>query len=271
MRILVISDVHGNLPALEAVLGAARGYDEVIVLGDLVDYGPWPGEAIDRVRSLGARVVRGNHDHAVAYGVDCRCGEATHWLSTWFRENITIPSLSKGDREWLAGLPHRLTLPGDPGATAVHAAPANPLYAYLHPWLRDQEACRLLSPSTRLAPGETRGCRARGLYLVGHTHYQLLRVISGARVVNPGSVGQPRDGDPRASYAIVDLETGEATLARVRYDVDRVIAMVKGLGLPKPVEEALTIMFREAGVPPARLRIEAERLGITGGGVPTRG
>ena len=262
MRILVVSDIHGNLPALEAVLDAARGYEEVVVLGDLVDYGPWPGEVIDRIRGLGARVVRGNHDHAVGYGVDCRCGEDTHWLSTWFREHVTIPSLSRGDKEWLAGLPHRLSLPGDPETTAVHAAPSNPLYAYLYPWLRDQEACRLLSPSIRLASREPRECRARGLYLVGHTHYQLLRVVSGARIVNPGSVGQPRDGDPRASYAIVDLETDEATLARVKYDVERVIARVKELRLPKPVEEALIIMFREARVPPARLRLEAERLGI---------
>jgi len=72
MRTLIISDLHGNLPALEAVLNS-ESYDGVIVLGDLVDYGPFPGEVIDVLRSIEAKIIRGNHDHAVGYGVDCRC------------------------------------------------------------------------------------------------------------------------------------------------------------------------------------------------------
>ncbi len=200
--ILVISDAHGNLHALRAVLEAARGWDELVVLEDLVDYGPRPAEVIDEPRSLGARIVRGNHDHAVGYGVDCRCGEATHWLNVWFRENITLRLLDNSQRRLLAQLPTRLEFDSGPiRMLAVHAAPADPLYAYLYPWLSNEDACRLLQrPSLRLArqrkAGEAGdGCPA-GLYLVGHTHHQFYRVAHGATIVNPGSVGQPRNGDP---------------------------------------------------------------------------
>jgi len=92
-RLLILSDIHGNMPALEKILESIEKYDDVIVLGDLVDYGLHPGEVIDLLKSIGAKIVRGNHDHAAAYRVDCRCGEATHWLSVWFRENITLELL----------------------------------------------------------------------------------------------------------------------------------------------------------------------------------
>ena len=247
-RALVISDVHGNLPALEAVLEAARGWDELIVLGDLVDYGPWPGEVIDALRSLGAVIVRGNHDHAVAYGVDCRCGEETHWLSTWFRSNVTLKLLDKATRGFLQSLP--TTLERDIGGMRtimVHAAPSNPLYAYLHPWLSDGEICNMLKPSPRLSQA-ARGC-PRGLYLVGHTHYQFYRTVQGALVANPGSVGQPRDGDPRASYLLIDKDTGEIELGRVRYDVDRVLQGLRGLGVPEPYMGVLRYILVSARVP----------------------
>lgn len=251
-RVLVLSDVHGNLEALQAVLSAARGWDEVLVLGDLVDYGPWPGEVIDALRGLGARVVKGNHDHAAAFGVDCRCGEKTHWLSTWFRENITVRLLSRRDLEYLAGLPEKLVLDTPVGSlAAVHGAPASPLYGYLHPWLGEEAVCAMLRPGARLAPVSRRGgCRPRhSVYLVGHTHYQFLRVVGGSRVVNPGSVGQPRDGDPRAAYAVLDTETGEVVFGRARYDVSRVLRTLEALGIPEPYMCALRVMLLEARVP----------------------
>ncbi|MET1127786.1 MAG: metallophosphoesterase family protein, partial [Thermoproteota archaeon] len=245
MRILVVSDIHGNLHALRAVLNAARGWDEVIVLGDLVDYGPHPAEVIDSVRELGAKVVRGNHDHAVAYGVDCRCGEEVRWLSVWFRENVTLKLVSRNDIDYLRKLPlmEELGL-GSSRAYAVHGSPRNPLYGYLYPWLNPDEACSMLRrPSMRLRPsGDNREC-PKGLYLVGHTHHQFYRIVYGAIVVNPGSVGQPRDGDPRAAFAIIDADRQSIELYRVEYDFEKTIRDLEKLGVGEPYMAALRYML----------------------------
>ncbi len=265
MRVLVVSDIHGNLEALRAVLSAARGWNEVVVLGDLVDYGPWPGEVIDEVRGLGARVVRGNHDHAVGYGVDCRCGEETHWLSTWFRENVTLKLISPRDREWLASLPVKLELDLDGlKATVVHGSPSDPLYGYLYPWLGKEEICRALMgrKPLRLTPareggGRDQGC-PRGLYLVGHTHVQFTLTLQGAKIVNPGSAGQPRDGEPRAAYAILDTEKGTVELTRVEYNVGKVVRALEALGIPDPYLAAIKHMLLKAETPPPEMARRAQ-------------
>ncbi|MCE4627961.1 MAG: metallophosphatase family protein [Desulfurococcales archaeon] len=247
---LVISDVHGNLPALRSIIESAGRYDEVVVLGDLVDYGPWPAEVLDLVRSLGARVVRGNHDHAVGYGVDCRCSEETHWLSVWYRENITMKLLSDTDRQWLARLPLRLALDlGNTRAVAVHAAPSNPLYEYLYPWLGKEEICaRLHGPTVSLR--RTRNECPGGLYLVGHTHLQFMLTLEGTTVLNPGSAGQPRDGVPKAAYAIIDAETGRVKLSRAPYSVEEVRRRHRELGIPEPYLSALDQILLTGRVPP---------------------
>ena len=131
--VLIISDIHGNLMASRRILEAVKGWDEVLVLGDLVDYGPYPGEVLDTLREVGARILRGNHDHAAAYGVDCRAGAQVHWLSVWTRENITLKQLSKADRAFLSSLPLSLELDlGDATAKAYHASPKGPTLR-LHP------------------------------------------------------------------------------------------------------------------------------------------
>ncbi|MCE4617149.1 MAG: metallophosphatase family protein [Desulfurococcales archaeon] len=247
---LVVSDIHGNIHALKAVLDHSRGWDDVIVLGDLVDYGPNPLEVIDLLRDLGARIVRGNHDHAVAFGVDCRCGEKTHWLSVWFRENITLELLGDKEKSLLAGLPLRVHLDASGvEVEAVHAAPSNPLYAYLYPWLRDDEVCMMIKKPFRLTSREKVDCPS-GFYLVGHTHYQFYRVARGAVIVNPGSVGEPRDGDPRASYALLDVDRGSVEFFRVKYPVDNVIRDLEALGVPEPYFGALRYMFVIGEAPP---------------------
>ena len=252
-RILVISDVHGNLSSLSAVLEHARGWDEIVVLGDLVDYGPHPGEVIDVLREHGARMVRGNHDHAVAFGVDCRCSEETRWLSVWFRENVTLRLLSEGEKNYLASLPLRIRLEVDNMKMyVVHAAPSNPLYAYMYPWLDNSELCRLLESQSRvrLLGGRAEEECPRGFYLVGHTHHQFYRVVEGAVVVNPGSTGQPRDGDPRAGYAIIDTSKDSIELYRAKYDVDRTVRALSELGIPEPYMSALKYMLRHGKTPP---------------------
>ncbi|MGC9112527.1 metallophosphoesterase family protein [Acidilobus sp.] len=248
-KLLVLSDAHGNPYALRAVIGS-ESYDEVLFLGDAVDYGPRPGEVIDVLRSVGARAVMGNHDNALVHGVDCMCGEETHWVSVFFRENYTKRLVSDGDLALIASWPERLELDlGRMGRSlAVHGSPSSPLYGYIYPWLDDDSVKKMLTRSLRLSP-PTGGRLDYSLYLVGHTHYQFVRRIGGSLLVNPGSVGQPRDGDPRAAYAVIDTENGEVELKRAKYDASLVVRDLEALGVPEPYMSALKLMFLEARVP----------------------
>jgi len=250
LRLLLISDAHGNPYALRAVLEAER-YDEVLFLGDAVDYGPRPAEVIDMLRSAGARMVMGNHDNAVAFGVDCMCGEATHWVSVFFRANYTVKLVSPEQVAHLRSLPERVTLDLGPmgRALAVHGSPSSPLYGYLYPWLDDESLRKALRRSVRLSAGPEGGDLAYDVYIVGHTHYQFARRVYGRLLVNPGSVGQPRDGDPRASYAVIDTDREGVELRRVKYDAERVVKEIEALGVPEPYLGALKVMFLEARVP----------------------
>lgn len=242
MRILVLSDIHANPYALRAVLEDAPPHDEVIVLGDLVDYGPRPGEVIDEVRSVGARIVRGNHDEAVAKGIDCGCGPATHHLSVLTRERISYGTLSKADIAWLRTLPYDLSLGW---GTAVHAAPSNKLYTYIYPWMSNEGICReLVAGPRRLTMRRCEGIE--GAYLLGHTHHQFARRLpGGSLLINPGSVGQPRDWDPRAAYSVVEVD-GDVVIGvgmrRVPYNVDAVLKELRSLlGEGKEFEELARI------------------------------
>jgi protein phosphatase len=256
---LVIADIHGNIDALNAVLKAARSFDNVIILGDLVDYGPAPGEVIDTVKSLGGIVVRGNHDHAVAYGVDCGCGRALHELSVWFRENITMQLLSKTDREYLARLPLKASITVDDGinAVVVHGSPLNPLYGYLYHWLPEEKVEVMVEANARLTPRPRRtrkisqGQNGKHVkYVVhGHTHYQGLRIVKGIFLVNPGSVGQPRDSDPRAAYALVDFEHSIIMFGRVKYDVEKTLKRLNEFKIPEPYLTTLKTILTTGRLP----------------------
>ncbi|MCX8196005.1 MAG: metallophosphatase family protein [Acidilobaceae archaeon] len=222
MKALLISDIHGNLEALQAVLEHARGYDEVWVLGDLVDYGPNPAEVIDVVRGLSPDIaLRGNHDEAVAFGVDCGCGEKTHWLSVYTREKVSMRLLGKEHISWLASLPLRAERELQRRVLLVHASPRNPLHDYLLPTLPPEELRRMLSV----------GLRGRlvsaDLVVSGHTHVPADFRVEGIRVINPGSVGQPRDGDPRASYGLLDLESWEFRVFRVDYPREKTLEKLR--------------------------------------------
>jgi len=216
MRILVISDIHGNADALLAVLSSVRGVDDVIVLGDLVDYGPEPDRVVDIVKSHGYRVVMGNHDYAAAFNADCRCGPATKDLSVYTRKNITLRKLSKNDLAYLSSLPKSIEIEvGGKKILCVHATPRDPLFKYLYPWAPPVE----VNEEVLSVAGSYRAV------LVGHTHHQYLRTQRSIWLANPGSVGQPRDGDPRASVAILD-EDGIKFL-RIKYDVEAVLRKLR--------------------------------------------
>lgn len=232
MRTLVISDVHGNLAALEAVL-AAEPWDELVCLGDLVGYGPEPAACVELVRRHSVVVVQGNHDRALADGVPPRCRPSFEELAR-VTHAITRVDLSPGDLAFLRGLPRWLFLERSGRRfLLVHAAPSDPLYRYREPddsgWSREIELARA------------------DVFLVGHTHRQYEAEVEGVRIVNPGSVGQPRDGDPSAAYALI--EDGEVRLGRASYPVDETAERLAARGVPSAALRQLTALLRTGRVP----------------------
>jgi putative phosphoesterase len=234
MRMLVISDLHANWPALEAVL-AAEPHDHLLVVGDLVSYGPHAREVVEYVRQHATLAVRGNHDEALAHQVDCRCAAASKPLAeatrARHREQLTADQVA-----FLGSLPTTASFTAG-GLTlfAVHASPRDHFYRYtLTP----------SAPDAHLAE-ETSGIEA-DYVLLGHTHLPLARGVGPRMLVNPGSVGQPRDGDPRASYAVI--EDGDVQLKRAAYDIERTVRNLGALGLPHDVMDRLAAILRTGSV-----------------------
>jgi putative phosphoesterase len=234
MKLAVLSDLHANIDALLAVwaeIGRLGGCDAVLVLGDLVDYGPEPLEVIEWVRNHCRAVIRGNHDNAAATGADCRCSAAYARLSrttrAYFQERMPSSAV-----EYLRALPLMLSLVADDRKVVmVHATPADPLFAYLRP---DAPAEDWQAAVSSLKPGVR-------FLLVGHTHLPVIRQVGEMTIVNPGSVGQPKDGDPRAAFGII--ENGEARLCRAAYDVDRAVRRIRQLDLvPEDAEPLCRIL-----------------------------
>jgi putative phosphoesterase len=217
MRIALLSDVHGNLPALEAVLYDLDEdtVDATVCAGDVVGYGPWPGECVERVREACSAVVQGNHDRTVETPAEYSQNEmAMRGLEYAKRE------LSDEQREWLAALPPRTTI-GRGRVRLVHSHPdPDQLGRYVRP---------RAFPEMRPYLDDYDGL------VLGHTHLQHRAKVDGKLIVNPGSVGQPRDGDPDAAYAVLDVEDATVELRRVDYDVDRVIKRVEEEGLPRRI------------------------------------
>lgn len=230
MRTLVVSDLHGNWPALEAV--AAVPHESVLCLGDIVGYGPQPGECLRWARANGAEIVQGNHDRAVADDVPPRCRPDFEWLAA-AAAGIARQQLDDEEKGFLRALPRtrRLVLDGR-RVLMVHATPADPLYCYLAP-----------------DPEEWRAAVAEidaDILLVGHTHLPFHFQFEGVHVLNPGSVGQPKDGDPRAAYAII--EDGVARLERVSYPVERTVESLQASGVGPAAAKALAGLLRTGRV-----------------------
>jgi diadenosine tetraphosphatase ApaH/serine/threonine PP2A family protein phosphatase len=236
-RILVLSDIHGNLDALEAVLRDAGKVDAVWCLGDVVGYGPQPRECLQRIANLpGLICVQGNHDAAVTGKLDLYAFNREAILSIQW----TRAQLSERDVEWLASLPEKVEW-GE--ITLAHGSPRNPIWEYL---------LDLNTVQANFSCFNTRFC------LVGHTHIPVLYTYldrNGNRkeegyvdwmippsnhiiqlvprsIVNPGSVGQPRDRDVRAAYAIYFPESQQWELRRVEYDIRTVQQKILAAGLP---------------------------------------
>jgi putative phosphoesterase len=225
VRILVVSDLHANPPALAAV---REPFDVCLCLGDLVEYGPDPGPCVEWARATCAVTVRGNHDHGAVQDVEVQGISGFRYLTMASRQ-ATAAKLSDADRRFLADLPtsHMLTL-GGKKFLLVHASPRDPLDEYVG---ADPAAW-----AVRLG-----GVKVDYL-LVGHTHLQFSLQAGSTTVVNPGSVGLQRDGDPRARYAVI--EDGKVELKQVEYDVEKVVAALVDSPLEPPAKRLLAEVYR---------------------------
>jgi protein phosphatase len=228
VRILIVSDVHGNWEALEAVL--QEPHDALIFLGDAVHFGPRPHECVEVLRARATWAVSGNHDHGASFNVDCRAfGNWRSWDDATLR--YTSEMLTADDLAFLRTRPliQRVAV-GDTTFCLVHAAATDPLYRYLPPDVLDAE----LVQEFALADSD--------VLLVGHSHIPMKRHLAEGMVVNPGSVGLPRAGSG-AQYAVWD--DGEIVLRSVAYDVPSVVQQLRSLHLADEVLAGLTAIFRD--------------------------
>ena len=236
MKILLISDVHGNWPALQAVLAAEPDIDQILCLGDLVNYGPQPAECVSwAMKTLTPDwLIQGNHDRGVALDEDPRSSAPYKALAAATQE-LSRRVLTPEMKQFLGGLqPLQRFKLDDAVCVACHAIPSDPLYAYL--------------PSTASVPlweSEMRGINYPDFLFIGHTHVPTKTRFRRTLVVNPGSVGQPKDGDPRAAYAV--WEDGEVSLRRAEYDVAQTIRAYQGTQLDPQTIEVLAEVLRTGG------------------------
>lgn len=227
MRILFISDIHGNKEALDTVLQIS--HDEVICLGDIADYGPSPAECINHIMENNIQTVLGNHDAAVGSGIDCGCGYTYKHLSVATRE-YTWNAIGESHREFLRQLPFEIKKEyGGKKLYMTHGSPRSN-YEYIKPDTPEAEVCEMLTGIDT------------DFLLVGHSHIPFIRVVNGITIINPGSVGQPRDNDPRASCVIFDTDTMQAEIIRCDYDIDTTCRMIEGK-MPHP-DELVAILRR---------------------------
>jgi diadenosine tetraphosphatase ApaH/serine/threonine PP2A family protein phosphatase len=236
MRIAVLSDIHSNLVALDAVLAHAGDVDAVWHLGDIVGYGPDPDAVVERLGARGVVGVRGNHDAAAIGGpeIDWFNPEARAAVE-WTRETITPAT-----RAWLSELPEQARIDD---LTLVHGSPRDPLREYITDSSIAGENLALLT-TTHGLHGHTHvpvAWVARGdrIELVRVDDGSGLDLATGLMLLNPGSVGQPRDGDPRAAYLVLDLSLGRVTWHRVAYDIGPVQAAIRAAGLPGRLADRL--------------------------------
>ncbi len=238
MRVAVVTDIHSNLPALEAVLEACAPYDALWVMGDVVGYGPYPDEVVARLRKEHAVAVRGNHDAAVLGELDTHVfNDEARLAVEWTSERIGTTA-----RHWLDGLPETRE---EGEFTLAHGSPRDPLWEYLVSVpLARRNLAHVTTPHA----------------IVGHTHVPLVFREDGTRVevihpragtrielderrciLNPGGVGQPRDGDPRACAMVMDTEARTAEWLRVPYPVERIQNRMRRLGLPARLADRLAL------------------------------
>jgi putative phosphoesterase len=226
LKIVVISDLHSNLDALRAVIANLPPYDAIFFLGDLVGYGPRPNEVVEQLQALRpAAALMGNHDYAVATGDVSGFTRNAAVAVEWTRQHMKPQNLA-----YLSSLKSQTRIElGNTRFALFHGSPRDPLSEYVFPEISDSSAREVIQSAG--AP----------LVLLGHTHMPMVYAFNEEMLANPGSIGQPRDGDPRAAFAILTLVEGKFSfeIKRVEYDVDRVAKEIIQAGLPQFLAERL--------------------------------
>jgi diadenosine tetraphosphatase ApaH/serine/threonine PP2A family protein phosphatase len=239
MRIALLSDVHGNLPAFEAVLAdvESEGADAVWCLGDLVGYGAQPTECVELARERCDLCLAGNHDMVVTGEIDIAdFSSSAAAAAEWTREHISPEAL-----EFLSGLEPR---DDDQAIGLYHASPRDPVWEYVLSGWQAEECMNAMEARVgavghshvalwfhRNGDGEIDGATAKG---------GLERDLTdGDWLINPGGVGQPRDGDPRAAWLLLDTETWSAQWRRVEYPIERAASAIEAAGLPALLAQRL--------------------------------
>ena len=224
MKIGVIADPHSNLAALKAVLKDMPRVDGLICVGDLVGYAAEPNEVVKLAKMKRMQIVMGNHDYAAVTrdvrGFNPLAAQAALW---------TADNLSKENLEFLSNLPTHLTLTfGKQRLYVVHGSPRDPLNEYIFP----DTSNRVLAELIRDLDAD--------ILVLGHTHIPIERVVFGKLILNPGGVGQPRNRDPRASYAVLNLgKDVKVSFHRVGYDVKITAEKIEAAGLPSELATRL--------------------------------
>lgn len=224
MKLAVISDIHANLPALKAVINEikSQNIDKILCAGDIVGYYPYPNEVIELLMQENAECVKGNHDEKVLGITEARFNRYAERAADWTERNLTDESVS-----FLESLPIRLEKKfSDREIVMVHGSPRNETTDYIQEELVDENFVYEFFDN----PPD--------VLILGNTHVPFVKKSSSTTVLNPGSVGQPRDGNSKASYAVLDLNTGEAQIERVRYPIEKVASETED-ELPAKLAERL--------------------------------
>ncbi|HTE59964.1 MAG TPA: metallophosphoesterase family protein [Solirubrobacteraceae bacterium] len=235
-RVAVITDIHANLPALEAALARIDelGIEDVYCGGDLVGYGPHPDEVCALIAERGIPTIYGNYDYAIARDLeDCGCAYVTPEDRALGQRSVewTLANTGRQAKDFMQTLSFDLTFRVD--ATSVHLVHGSP--RKVNEYLFEDKPASLYE---RLAASETGDVLA-----FGHTHKPWVRRHGGVLFVNCGSVGKPKDGDPRGAFAVLDASGGElrVTIERVAYDAEAVAAEVRAAGLPAAYADKLLL------------------------------
>jgi putative phosphoesterase len=230
MRVLLLADIHGNRAALEAI---SEPHDLCLCLGDLVDYGPEPAACVDWVKRNAHAAVRGNHDHGVAQDVEVQGVGGFRFLTACTRP-FSVAALNACQRRYLADLPtSRMVNIEGKRFLLVHATPRDPMDEYAPPdpafW------------APRLAGLDV------DYVCVGHTHQPYTLEVGKTTVINPGSVGLPRDGDPRAGYAVLTVEESgpvQVELKRIEYPTDQTVRALLATRIDPAAKQTLAELYQ---------------------------
>jgi putative phosphoesterase len=236
MAVAVITDIHGNLPALQAALARIDelGIEDVYCGGDLVGYGPRPNEVCALIQERGIPTIFGNYDYAIARDLeDCGCAYVTPQDRELGQRSVdwTLAHTDRASKDFMRDLPFDVRFAiGDVGVHLVHGSPRK-----VNEYLFENKPARLYE---RLASAET-----DRVLVFGHTHRPWVHDFGGVRFVNCGSVGKPKDGDPRGAFAVLRPAVGtvDVTIERVAYDAEAVAAEVREAGLPTEFADKLVL------------------------------